>query len=262
MKMCTKCGKVKRLGEFGNAKGGAGGKSARCKQCHLAYKRELYHRRNPDAPYADRPHYSRALGCIAKICSACKIEKPVTAFYRRPGGYHGRCKMCDDKANKARYDADPEKYRAKAREWARANPERHRARFHAWVAANHEYRLHYFRWSAFVKGRAKRARDIEVRRQWPRERLQAYYAKCGFNRMKRLRNVTREWIDRAAIIERDKGICYLCGIAPKVGDLTLDHVIPLARGGSHTADNIRVACRRCNSRKGTKLLADYLALAG
>lgn len=32
-------------------------------------------------------------------------------------------------------------------------------------------------------------------------------------------------------------------------DLTADHVVPLARGGSSTAENTRVLCRSCNSRK-------------
>ncbi|MGA5819719.1 HNH endonuclease [Kitasatospora sp. NPDC094028] len=33
-------------------------------------------------------------------------------------------------------------------------------------------------------------------------------------------------------------------------DLTADHVVPLARGGSSTAENVRVLCRSCNGRKG------------
>lgn len=40
--------------------------------------------------------------------------------------------------------------------------------------------------------------------------------------------------------------------------LTMDHVIPLAKGGSHTASNVVPACRVCNSRKGTRLITPTL----
>jgi 5-methylcytosine-specific restriction endonuclease McrA len=39
---------------------------------------------------------------------------------------------------------------------------------------------------------------------------------------------------------------------------TIDHVIPLAHGGSHTLENFVLACLRCNSSKGTRALATYL----
>lgn len=41
--------------------------------------------------------------------------------------------------------------------------------------------------------------------------------------------------------------CAYCGARVK---LTQDHVIPLSKGGQHTASNIVPACQPCNSRKG------------
>ncbi|MEU7303734.1 HNH endonuclease [Streptomyces sp. NPDC007206] len=35
-------------------------------------------------------------------------------------------------------------------------------------------------------------------------------------------------------------------------DLTVDHIIPLAAGGTHHRENLRVLCRSCNSRRGSK----------
>ncbi|MFK0282572.1 HNH endonuclease [Streptomyces sp. NPDC090499] len=35
-------------------------------------------------------------------------------------------------------------------------------------------------------------------------------------------------------------------------DLTVDHIIPLAKGGTHHRENLRVLCRSCNSRRGAK----------
>lgn len=35
---------------------------------------------------------------------------------------------------------------------------------------------------------------------------------------------------------------------------TIDHIVPLSKGGAHSMENLTVACRPCNSRKGTKVL--------
>lgn len=35
-------------------------------------------------------------------------------------------------------------------------------------------------------------------------------------------------------------------------DLTVDHIVPVALGGTHARHNLRVLCRSCNSRKGAR----------
>ena len=64
---------------------------------------------------------------------------------------------------------------------------------------------------------------------------------------------------------RDGGVCYLCGKQCDWSDVTdgnagdnypsIDHVIPIAKGGTHTWKNIRLAHRRCNWEKRD---ADYI----
>lgn len=68
----------------------------------------------------------------------------------------------------------------------------------------------------------------------------------------RAAGVTRvDYVDRQEIIDRDKQICHLCGErVEEVSDIHLDHVIPIARGGSHSASNLAVAHAACNLRKG------------
>ncbi|WP_193141719.1 MULTISPECIES: HNH endonuclease [unclassified Meridianimarinicoccus] len=50
---------------------------------------------------------------------------------------------------------------------------------------------------------------------------------------------------------RDEFSCQYCG---DKGDLTFDHVIPRARGGITSWENVVAACGRCNLRKGSKTL--------
>lgn len=46
-----------------------------------------------------------------------------------------------------------------------------------------------------------------------------------------------------------KGICHYCGKKFKSNELTMDHVIPLARGGKSSKGNIVPCCKECNNKK-------------
>ena len=59
-----------------------------------------------------------------------------------------------------------------------------------------------------------------------------------------------------ALLEEFGGLCAYCP-APAT---TQDHLTPLSRGGWHTAANIVPACLRCNCRKGTRTLIEFLEL--
>ena len=59
---------------------------------------------------------------------------------------------------------------------------------------------------------------------------------------------------RFNVFLRDKFTCQYCHQNFKVEDLTFDHVIPKARGGKTTWENVVTACRKCNTVKGSKSL--------
>jgi 5-methylcytosine-specific restriction enzyme A len=46
-----------------------------------------------------------------------------------------------------------------------------------------------------------------------------------------------------------EGLCYFCGrkVLPK--ELTMDHIVPIIRGGKTSKGNIVTACKECNSKK-------------
>jgi 5-methylcytosine-specific restriction protein A len=46
-----------------------------------------------------------------------------------------------------------------------------------------------------------------------------------------------------------KGQCYYCGDTVPPNELTMDHIVPLIRGGRSTKSNIVPACKDCNNKK-------------
>lgn len=48
---------------------------------------------------------------------------------------------------------------------------------------------------------------------------------------------------------RSEGICYFCGKKFPPKELTMDHIVPLIRGGRSTRGNIVPACKECNTKK-------------
>lgn len=70
-----------------------------------------------------------------------------------------------------------------------------------------------------------------------------------------------EDVDRSVVFDRYGWDCHIClspipkdGKWPQPDFGTLDHVIPLAKGGMHSYENVRPAHLRCNIEKGAKIL--------
>lgn len=55
-----------------------------------------------------------------------------------------------------------------------------------------------------------------------------------------------------------KGVCHYCQDVFLVTELTMDHIVPLARGGSSTKSNVVPACKKCNQDKKLKTPAEAL----
>lgn len=49
--------------------------------------------------------------------------------------------------------------------------------------------------------------------------------------------------------KRSEGICYFCRRKFPPKDLTMDHIVPLIRGGKSTRSNVVPCCKECNDKK-------------
>lgn len=103
---------------------------------------------------------------------------------------------------------------------------------------------------------AKQKRKVAARKA-DRERFGKYWRGKA-----RAYGAHYEKVDRTKIFDRDDWICYLCGRPVPRGLLrdcrakdapTIDHVVPISKGGAHAAHNIRLAHRGCNSRKQSRI---------
>jgi 5-methylcytosine-specific restriction endonuclease McrA len=53
------------------------------------------------------------------------------------------------------------------------------------------------------------------------------------------------------------GACWYCGLQVGFKNLTMDHVIPLSRGGRSTKDNLVPCCKECNNKKKSSLPVEW-----
>jgi len=74
---------------------------------------------------------------------------------------------------------------------------------------------------------------------------------------------------RSGIFARDGHRCHLCGKKirpdlrwPHPQSGTLDHLVPLSRGGTDEAANVKAAHARCNTSKNTRAMGEQLMLIG
>lgn len=263
-KWCIQCQEIKPLSDFSPSSPGYF--HGRCKACEVAVhrqKRREQYQNDPTMRFY-RPFMNDA-GVMVKRCTRCYTEKPLSDFSISRSIRQSKCKECCKALKKADYDAHPEKYREAVLRSARKHPDRVRARRQRWYANNKEQRARYSR-SHVAANRERYLNYYRIRHIRDYEQEKAYrvahryeLSEVQARRRARVQNAPIvEKIDRNALIERDKWTCYLCGVICTPKNVTLDHVVPLYRGGSHTADNLRVACLSCNCSKGGKLLGEFL----
>lgn len=165
-------------------------------------------------------------------------ERANRAAYMREWSARNRQKIRDQKT--AARAANPELDRTRRAVRRQANPEsvaRDRARTAKWVADNPD------------KKAASDASWVAANPERDKRNRQASKAL----RRGRLAGVRVERVHRDVVWKRDMGICHICQMAADPLDWHLEHVIPIARGGSHTYENVAVSHPLCNRRKGAKI---------
>jgi 5-methylcytosine-specific restriction endonuclease McrA len=149
-------------------------------------------------------------------------------------------------------------------QWYLKNREQVRARMVLWNQANPEYRREYFKkWYSKNRDKAiararkwqneNREKRNENRRIKYKENPDLRLNEKVRRRVRKYGNGLVERIYRSVVWARDDGICGICGKPVNKQDWQLDHVIPIAKGGTHTYVNVQVSHPICNLKKGDRI---------
>lgn len=187
-----------------------------------------------------------------KRCTKCGETKSLEKFgqdKRATDGRRSECLSCGRKRDRA-YRETPrarELARQRATKWREANREKARERYRAWLAENREVAS-----EASRRWREKNPERLaQIHKQW-RENNRERRSEIQRQRIARQKEALVAEVELDAIIERDGNLCGICWL-PVEEVPHLDHIFPLAAGGTHEPDNVQIAHPACNRRKGAKV---------
>lgn len=164
-----------------------------------------------------------------KQCNVCKMCKSISEFNkhkRNKDGLDGKCKVRNKRLCKEWTDNNKEAQLSRAAIWRLDNKEH--------VVAYRQQRIEegYF----LVRQHVRRSAMLDSTDTASKE-------------------------DTLAIKEQHTS-CFWCDSLLKYPERTIDHLIPVAKGGKHVLGNLVIACKSCNSRKRTKDPEDFASELG
>ena len=153
-----------------------------------------------------------------QTCFKCKRELPPEEFYKNQKD----CKSCQKEYRKHYYQKNKARYRELGKKFQEENREKCRQYTKDHYYRNQEERQSKMRMKYHERQAMKKEQDYDA-------------------------DITRE-----GLMWRDKGICGICKKPVAWGDDSIDHIIPVSRGGPHKWDNVQLAHLKCNISKGDR----------
>ena len=223
MKHCFKCGETKPRSEFNKHTKKPDGLQSTCTSCRKKHRVEN----------ADK---IKAAGEAYRAANKDKLSAKHAKYYA-----DNREKM--NAASAAWRAANPEKQRAYEVAWRSANPDKVKACQTAYYAANPDKcRAANYAWNAANPENLRiMAHNRRARKREGGGRLSSGLAK--------------------RLLKLQRGKCACCG-EPLGTDYHMDHIMPLALGGTNTDSNIQLLRAKCNLQKHAKHPVEFMQERG
>lgn len=257
-KICIKCNVEKSVDEFHADRRRPDNLFPYCKRCRTKNKK-LY----DEIKIYDNTDMRR--------CSTCKSWKHIDEFYTNPttkSGIHHHCKACSIIQSKNYYDKHWKELNKK-NYWK--SPEENRKRFRKYYRENieemRERSRNYYKYNKDIVRKQRKKWMNTKGRLWYEAYRKSAHGKFVINRNAHRRRerikingddnnclTLSEWEE---IISRQNNKCLSCKkqFSDKLPP-TMDHIIPVVKGGTLNKNNVQGLCKSCNSKKGAKTV-DY-----
>lgn len=186
-----------------------------------------------------------------KTCVKCGEVKPVTEFYKdasKRDGLSSYCKPCRIASSDEWCRKNRDRVRFIKTKWRLMNPDKVKAANDRYCATNPDKRMESIvKWNDANPEKVRANSRIQCHTR--RARIKGAEGRLSPGLAKRLFDIQR-------------GKCA-CGCKQPLGDdYHLDHIMPLALGGTNTDDNIQLLLAKCNKQKRAKHPIDFMQQRG
>lgn len=206
--------------------------------CSMHYSRWRSHG-DPEIALTNKVPYDQKLTDLGvKVCPKCSTVRSFSCFARdsrAKDGHQSHCKSCNKdyrKANKERISENNRKYFIEHEEELREYGRKYNQQY---VVDNPDkIRSYRAKRRAIEAGAPAVDPGLTWRKVADRDGMLCRYCSIVCNPE-----------DRKEVVGKNGRRVVIAGLTHP----SLDHVIPLSRGGNHTLENSVLACRSCNARK-------------